>query len=64
MDLGLKGRRALVTGASKGLGRLMDRFEFLTGDKAERRERRLRSCYGLSGAGESVVGCDSSLDPF
>ena len=44
--------------------RLMDRFEFVTGDKAERRERRLRSAYGLSDAGESVLGRDSSLDPF
>ena len=59
----LAGETALVTGASKGLGRLMDPFEFVTGDKFERREPRLRPAYGLRGGGESVVGRDSSLDP-
>jgi hypothetical protein len=44
--------------------RLMDRFEFVTGDKVERRERRPCAAYGLSGGGESAVGRDSSLDPL
>jgi hypothetical protein len=35
--------------------RLMDRFEFVTGDKVERRERRLRLAQGLSGASASAA---------
>jgi hypothetical protein len=33
----------------------MDRFEFVAGDKVERRERRLRLAQGLSGADTSTA---------